>query len=116
MGRKIDLGTSMNSGSKGTGRWKQQRGSSAQQSMCPAGGCPGVPPCTCLQTHNSHSSSSLQPRAEAWAALGAHSGRGEEDEGMWEAGQPWGRGAAKAVSRDAAGLRSLGSAQERSCL
>lgn len=36
----------MNSGSKDTGRWKQQRGSSAQQIMCPAGGCPGVPPST----------------------------------------------------------------------
>lgn len=41
VGRKIDVGVSMNPGSKGVGRWEKQRGVPAQLIMCrnPTGGC-----------------------------------------------------------------------------
>lgn len=103
MGRKIDFSTSMNSGSRDTGRWEQQRGSSAQQIMCPAGGCPGVPPST---GHLAPGTRILAPRSRcsraqtvqghglAWAAPTLQVGdsrlerREEEDEGSRAALRP----------------------------
>lgn len=111
----------MNSGSKDTGRWKQQWGSSAQQSMCPAGGCPAVPPST------GHLAPDTQfPFLDLTGAKGRGMGwpgqhprwetAGWNGQGVLGSRAALRLGAAKAVSRDAAGLRSLGSARERSCL
>ena len=67
----------MNSGSKDTGRWKKQRGSSAQLIMCvnPAGGHPCHPaPGISLRHRNYHSSISPLSVAGAKGNLRAEAG------------------------------------------